>query len=142
MEKAAASGKAVLVLGYEDIEIRHCEFLKLSSGTNGPWPGHWIIMDVDGIQHLIAYFEKPDILTHAIWCDDQYVSYWIHFFMMADFTLMTFFQETRNKEEYREIHDRLHSIYNRYNHHNLNLMPLYTIFDNLKCKQISKKKTT
>lgn len=139
LEAAAKKGKAVLILGYEDIELKHCDFLKLTTCNGGPWPGHWIIMDVDGIQHLIAFFEKPDTLTHAIWCDDQYVSFWIHFFMLADFTLMTFFEETRNREEYKEIHDRINGIYKKYSHHNLKLTEYYTSFDwfKRKCSEIN-----
>lgn len=128
LETAAENGRTVLILGYEDIELTHCDFLKLTSCNNTPWPGHWIIMDVDGIQHLIAFFEKPDTLTHAIWCNDQYVSYWIHFFMLADFTLMTFFEETRNRPEYKEIHDRINGIYRKYTHYNLKLTEYYTSF--------------
>jgi len=128
LEKAGENGRTILILGYEDIELKHCDFLKLTTCNNSPWPGHWIIMDVDGIQHLIAFFEKPDTLTHAIWCDDQYVSYWIHFFMMADFTLMTFFEETRNRPEYREIHDRINGIYRKYSHYSLKLTKYYSSF--------------
>ena len=132
LEQAGKNGKKVLVLGYEELELENCEFLHLKVGSNSPWPGHWIIMDVDGVQHLIAFFENPDTLTHAIWCDDQYVSYWIHFFMMADFSLMMFFQETKDKPEYKEIHDMIHGIYRKYSHYNLNLAEHYTNFTWLK----------
>jgi len=126
LESAGKKGRTILILGYEDLEFENCDFLKLSSGKRAPWPGHWIIMDIDGVQHLIAFFEKPDTLTHAIWCNDQYVSYWIHFFMLADFALMTFFEEAHDKEEYREIFSRIRDIYNKYTHHSLNLARYYS----------------
>ncbi|MCD4709164.1 MAG: hypothetical protein K8S62_15685 [Candidatus Sabulitectum sp.] len=130
IEQAAARGIKVLVLTFEDMELAGCESLKLTPGKNGAWPGHWIVMDIDGIQHLIAFFKKPDTLTHAIWCNDQYVSYWIHFGMLADFTLMTFFEETHEKDEFSEIRKRLFTLYSRYNHSHPDVKSLYTIFDN------------
>ena len=126
LETAGSRGKTILILGYEDLVFKNCDFLKLSSGKKAPWPGHWIIIDIDGIQHLIAFFEKPDTLTHAVWCNDQYVSYWIHFFMLADFTLMTFFEEAHDKDEYRDIFKRISGLYNKYSHHGLNLTRYYS----------------
>ncbi len=128
LEDAGGKDKKILILGYEKIQFENCEFLLLESGGKSPWPGHWIIMDVDGIQHLIAFFEKPDTLTHAIWCDDEYVSFWIHFFMLADFTLMTFFEETKNDPKNKEIHDRIHDLYKRYSPGKLHLSQYYTSF--------------
>lgn len=130
LEEAAERDIRVLILGYEDIKLEGCEFLKLTPGKNGPWPGHWIVMDMDGIQHLIAFFEKPEVLTHAIWCNDQYVSYWIHYGMLADFTLMSFFEETHEKDEFTVIRKRLYELYSRYNHSHPDIKSLYTIFDN------------
>lgn len=130
LEKAAKRGIRVLILTFEDMEIEGCESLKLTAGENGAWPGYWIVMDIDGIQHLIAFFEKPDTLTHAIWCNDQYVSYWIHFGMLADFTLMTFFEETQKKEELIPMRKRLYQLYSRYNHTHPDVKNLFTIFDN------------
>lgn len=130
LEEAAHRDIRVLILGYEDIQLEGCEFLKLTPGKSGPWPGHWIVMDMDGIQHLIAFFEKPEVLTHAIWCNDQYVSYWIHYGMLADFTLMSFFEETHEKDEFTTIRKRLHELYSRYNLFRPDVKSLYTIFDN------------
>jgi len=132
LEKAAEREIKVLVLGYEDIQLEGCEFLKLTTGNNGPWPGHWILMDIDSIQHLIAFFEKPDVLTHAIWCNDQYVSYWIHYGMLADFTLMTFFEETRYKDEFTTIRKRIHDLYRRYYRTHMNGNSIHTIFDDFR----------
>lgn len=139
LEKAGADGRKILILGYERIEFSNCEFLLLDTRGKSPWPGHWIIMDVDGVQHLIAFFEKPDTLTHAIWCDDQYVSFWIHFFMLADFTLMTFFEETRNDPDNKKIHDRIHDLYSRYSPGKLQLAKYYTSFTWMK-RQTEEKK--
>lgn len=138
LEKAGGEGRKILILGYEKIEFENCEFLLLNTGGKSPWPGHWIIMDVDGIQHLIAFFEKPDTLTHAIWCDDQYVSFWIHFFMLADFTLMTFFEETKNDPKNKEIHDKMHDLYKRYSPGNLQLSQYYTSFTWMKKRTAEK----
>lgn len=135
LEAAGNRGRKILILGYEKIPFENCEFLLLDTRGKSPWPGHWIIMDVDGIQHLIAFFEKPETLTHAIWCDDQYVSFWIHFFMLADFTLMTFFEETRNDPNNKEIHDRIHDLYRKYSPQNLELVKYYTSFTWMKGRQ-------
>ena len=139
LEKAGSEDRKILILGYEKIHFENCEFLLLDTAGKSPWPGHWIIIDVDGVQHLIAFFEKPDTLTHAIWCDDQYVSFWIHFFMLADFTLMTFFEETKNDPENKEIHDRIHDLYRRYSPGKLHLAKYYTSFTWM--KNLADKKT-
>lgn len=140
IEQAAARGIKVLVLTFEEMDLKGCEMLKLTAGKNGAWPGYWIVMDIDGIQHLIAFFEKPDTLTHAIWCNDQYVSYWIHFGMLADFTLMTFFEETCNKEEFIPIRKRLYEMYSRYNYSHPDVKSLYTIFENCRRNRTEQSK--
>ena len=132
LEEAGGKDRKVLILGYEKIDFEKCEFLLMDTRGKSPWPCHWIIIDVDGIQHLIAFFEKPDTLTHAIWCDDQYVSFWIHFFMLADFTLMTFFEVTRDDPKNKEIHEKIHNLYKRYSPGKLQLAQYYTSFSWMK----------
>ena len=114
LEEAAARGVSVLVLGYEEVDFRRCEFIRMDPGENGPWTGHWIVADFDCAQHIVAFFSKPDLLTHAIWCNDLYLSYWIHFGLLADFTLMGFFQTIHGDERYRDIGKKLHALYRRY----------------------------
>ncbi len=46
--------------------------------------------------------------------------------MLADFTLMTFFEEAHDKEEYRDIFKRISGLYNKYSHHGLNLTKYYS----------------
>ncbi len=128
LEKKASEGVKILILGYEPLEFQHCEFLLLNTHGNSPWPGNWIMLTVDGIQHLISFFEKEDHLTHAVWCDDQYVSFWMHFFMLADFTLMNFFDWTKEDPRYKEVYDRVHEQYRRFSPGNLGLARYYTHF--------------
>jgi sugar-specific transcriptional regulator TrmB len=129
LEEVAQGGVRVLVLGYEEMEFESCEFLKLTPKEGGPWTGHWIVIDFDCTQHLIAFFETPEVLTHAIWCNDRYVSYWIHFGMLADFTLMSFFEQAYRTGEYGELSKRLHSLYSRYNPSNPDLSSISSVHD-------------
>ena len=131
---AAERGVRVLILTFDrDLIIEGCEMLRLipKCGVNA-WPGYWIVLDVDGIQHIIAFFEDMDTLTHAIWCNDQYVSFWIHFGMLADFTLMTFFRKSRSQKDMDDMRQMLASLYSRYNHMRSNVKSFYTFFSN-KC---------
>ena len=114
LERTAARGVSVLILGYEEIPFEGCEFIRMDPGKSGPWTGHWIVADFDCSQHIVAFFSKPDLLTHAIWCNDLYLSYWIHFGLLADFTLMGFFQTIQGDDRYREIGKKLHALYRRY----------------------------
>lgn len=125
---AAGRGVRVLVLTFDrDLAIADCEMLRLipKCGENA-WPGYWIVLDVDGIQHVIAFFEHMDTLSHAIWCNDQYVSFWMHFGMLADFTLMTFFNQTADGDEISVVKRSLAELYKRYNHMVPGVKSLYT----------------
>ncbi|MEN8208940.1 MAG: helix-turn-helix domain-containing protein [Candidatus Fermentibacteria bacterium] len=130
LSAAAKRGVKVLVLTFDrELDIEGCQMLRLipSCGDNA-WPGHWIVLDVDGIQHVIAYFEAMDTLTHAIWCNDQYVSFWMHFGMLADFILMTFFHNTDKAESVELLRKELSTLYCSYNHMSPNVKSLYTFF--------------
>ena len=52
--------------------------------------------------------------------------------MLADFTLMTFFEETCKNKQMATIRKRLFELYHRYNHTHPDVKNLYTIFDNVK----------
>lgn len=141
LENAPSRGVKTMILTISgDIVIEGCEMLRLNTGPGGAWPGHWIVLDMDGIQHVIAYFEELDTLTHAIWCNDQYVSFWIHYGMLADFTLMTFFKEAGCSESLEAMLERLRSIYAKYNLMRSDVKSLYTFFscedgaDTVRCK--------
>jgi HTH-type transcriptional regulator, sugar sensing transcriptional regulator len=115
LEEAGGRGVRVLVLAFEDLALENCENLKLTPGPKGAWQGRWIVMDVDGREHVVAHYETEDTLEHAIWCNDRCLSYWIHFGLLADFLLMHFFEETRVSGTCQAIRDELHRLYASYN---------------------------
>ncbi len=90
LERTAARGVEVHMKLYQPDEVRGAEAIITAAGDRimEHYPGHWLIVNVDGAEHLVAFF-SPDrtSVLQAVWTGSAFLSHIQHSGMAAELVL-------------------------------------------------------
>lgn len=90
LEAAAKRGVVVALRTETAIDLNGVDVVAIvprGAAREEPWPGDWLTLVVDGVQHLLAVFDAAGELRQGTWSSSAFLSWVFHSGISAEITL-------------------------------------------------------